>query len=495
VKNKLLAIHKRLRGVAVLNRDWKEVVEKYDSERTLFYCLPSTEKVIRSDYFIVCIGDIKKGDLLANRNEVKAVFRRKASEEIVKFTFMGLGKDFPVRCSKDHKVLVYKDGNVFYKKAEELMVGDLVVINTDNEVYVEIPEYVNKKIKNGVRKKSYFRKDKLFELCKFIGYYIAEGHKHNGLIFSFNVKEIEYCKEVANLALDIFGIEAKIYEKCPHSSVSQVYVFGRDLEEWFDLVVFGRKACEKELAPWVMKLPPEYQLEILRYWLRGDGGLWVYDEVEEKVKFRRSWCRNKYKITGTTCSEKLAWQLYHIALRCKLHPCIKKRQNNFDIYFTAKEDVERILKIKINGRSCKRRYWVDGVGLVTPITSIKFEHFEGEMVDISTEKGNFIHQSGIVMHNCDPPYVLSTRSGSEGIYAKEMSDKEHEELVDVCLRLKGKVILSGYRNKIYERLEKHGWIRLDKEVCMHAPVVLDGQEKGKRVESVWLNYKVGRWLV
>jgi len=95
----------------------------------------------------------------------------------------------------------------------------------------------------------------------------------------------------------------------------------------------------------------------------------------------------------------------------------------------------------------------------------------------------------------DPPYVLSTRSGSEGIYAGEMSDQEHEELVDICLRLKGKVILSGYQNEIYRRLEESGWIRLDKEVSLRSRVVGKGEEKGKRVESVWLNYKVGRWLV
>jgi DNA adenine methylase len=94
----------------------------------------------------------------------------------------------------------------------------------------------------------------------------------------------------------------------------------------------------------------------------------------------------------------------------------------------------------------------------------------------------------------DPPYVLETRN-SEGIYAYEMSDEEHEELVDICLRLKGKVILSGYKNRIYERLEKNGWIRLDKEVCLNAGVVKAGRKREKRIESVWLNYKVWRLFV
>jgi len=95
----------------------------------------------------------------------------------------------------------------------------------------------------------------------------------------------------------------------------------------------------------------------------------------------------------------------------------------------------------------------------------------------------------------DPPYVLDTRSNSEGIYAYEMSNEEHEELVDICLKLKSKVILSGYQNEIYRRLEENGWIRLDRDVSLTSIVVLKGKERPKRIESVWLNYKVSRYLV
>lgn len=88
----------------------------------------------------------------------------------------------------------------------------------------------------------------------------------------------------------------------------------------------------------------------------------------------------------------------------------------------------------------------------------------------------------------DPPYVLETRENSTGVYVYEMSDEEHEELVDICLKLKGKVILSGYRNKIYERLEENGWIRLDKEIALQCKVVCGGT-RDKRIESIWLNYE------
>jgi DNA adenine methylase len=89
----------------------------------------------------------------------------------------------------------------------------------------------------------------------------------------------------------------------------------------------------------------------------------------------------------------------------------------------------------------------------------------------------------------DPPYVEETRSNSMGKYINELSDKDHEEIVDVCLRLKSKVILCGYQNKIYERLEQNGWHRLDKKVKMSCAVVKEGTKHVDRVESVWLNYK------
>ena len=96
----------------------------------------------------------------------------------------------------------------------------------------------------------------------------------------------------------------------------------------------------------------------------------------------------------------------------------------------------------------------------------------------------------------DPPYVLDTRPNSKGIYVYEMSNEEHEELVDICLKLKSKVILSGYQNEIYKRLEEHGWVRLDKEVSLRATVPSSEYcERPKRIESVWINYKVEKYLL
>ncbi len=85
----------------------------------------------------------------------------------------------------------------------------------------------------------------------------------------------------------------------------------------------------------------------------------------------------------------------------------------------------------------------------------------------------------------DPPYVLSTRKGKA--YAHEMTDHDHEDLVEMLLAVEGKAMLSGYANPIYEQLECAGWQRHDFETTAS---VINGKtsdkREAKRVESVWV---------
>jgi DNA adenine methylase len=44
---------------------------------------------------------------------------------------------------------------------------------------------------------------------------------------------------------------------------------------------------------------------------------------------------------------------------------------------------------------------------------------------------------------CDPPYLCQTRSAPD-VYAHEMTEAQHRELLDLLLTVEGKVMLSGY---------------------------------------------------
>lgn len=83
-----------------------------------------------------------------------------------------------------------------------------------------------------------------------------------------------------------------------------------------------------------------------------------------------------------------------------------------------------------------------------------------------------------VLIYCDPPYLLDTRHGKQ--YRYEMDDKEHNKLLDILLEHKGKVLLSGYDNDLYnDRLR--GWHR-EETTCY-------SQVCSKKKEVLWMNFE------
>jgi len=95
----------------------------------------------------------------------------------------------------------------------------------------------------------------------------------------------------------------------------------------------------------------------------------------------------------------------------------------------------------------------------------------------------------------DPPYHPEVRRG--GGYFHEMTDEDHRRLVDVVLGLSGKVVLSGYPNRDYERLERAGWRRVEYRTACRAvghtrQTRITGRGSGwanaPRVECLWLSF-------
>lgn len=84
---------------------------------------------------------------------------------------------------------------------------------------------------------------------------------------------------------------------------------------------------------------------------------------------------------------------------------------------------------------------------------------------------------------CDPPYVHSTRTGKTGNsgsngYLHEMTDEDHEELLQRLLRVAGMVIVSGYPSDLYDDLLS-GWERHTRRAVADSAAM--------RSEVVWLN--------
>jgi DNA adenine methylase len=89
----------------------------------------------------------------------------------------------------------------------------------------------------------------------------------------------------------------------------------------------------------------------------------------------------------------------------------------------------------------------------------------------------------------DPPY-LNVRRDDKKNYRFEMSEKDHEDMVGMLLNIKGKALLSGYRNHIYARLEEAGWNVKDIEVPLSSTYLVGLEQRPKAVETLWWNYEL-----
>jgi DNA adenine methylase len=95
------------------------------------------------------------------------------------------------------------------------------------------------------------------------------------------------------------------------------------------------------------------------------------------------------------------------------------------------------------------------------------------------------HDTPNTLFYCDPPYLHETRATAD-VYAFEMSEADHAELLETLSKLKGKFMLSGYRNDMYEEAERRlGWRRLEFELPNNASCA---KAKGREIECLWMNF-------
>jgi DNA adenine methylase len=84
---------------------------------------------------------------------------------------------------------------------------------------------------------------------------------------------------------------------------------------------------------------------------------------------------------------------------------------------------------------------------------------------------------------CDPPYLHETRA-TKKVYAFEMTEAGHRELLAVVRQCKGKVMVSGYPCPLYDEALS-GWTRHTFDLPNHAA---GGRSKGRETEVLWCNF-------
>jgi DNA adenine methylase len=94
------------------------------------------------------------------------------------------------------------------------------------------------------------------------------------------------------------------------------------------------------------------------------------------------------------------------------------------------------------------------------------------------------HDGPKTLFYLDPPYYHPTRTAKKVYGAFEMTDDEHVQLLNVLLRVKGKVMLSGYANDLDDTTLAR-WTRHTFDVPNHAS---GSRTKRKMTEVLWCNF-------
>lgn len=77
----------------------------------------------------------------------------------------------------------------------------------------------------------------------------------------------------------------------------------------------------------------------------------------------------------------------------------------------------------------------------------------------------------------DPPYLLGTRTAKQ--YRHEMTESDHEELLLTLVKMKAKIMVSGYESDLYNWFLQ-GWHK--------GHFRSNAEYGGNRQETVWMNY-------
>lgn len=85
---------------------------------------------------------------------------------------------------------------------------------------------------------------------------------------------------------------------------------------------------------------------------------------------------------------------------------------------------------------------------------------------------------------CDPPYLRELRK--KNIYAVEMNDEKHIQLIRILKKSKSKIILSGYDNELYNQ-ELRDWFTTEKQTTAQMGL--------HRTEKLWMNYNPGMMIL
>jgi hypothetical protein len=224
------------------------------------------------------------------------------------------------------------------------------------------------------------------------------------LCFTFHIDEKEYQQDVVRIIKEKFGLEASIRPREGAHSAA-IIINSANLARVFEKT-FGKGAASKHIPDFMLFLPPEKQVHLLKGLWRGDG----YINLERKAP------RAGY----ATISMQLAGQIKTLLLREGIIPSVYAEPGSIMEEITHREsyrihvgDVASLKKLcQILDIDCslvgteKEHSWMKDGYLFTPITSIETRPFVGQVHNFEVAGQHSYVTDAFTVHNCgDVMYI------------------------------------------------------------------------------------------
>ncbi len=231
------------------------------------------------------------------------------------------------------------------------------------------------------------------DFLRLLGYWIAEGSSHRAYIrFSLGNHEREFADDIVRLVKNVFGLEAKIYERNPNKTKKtglEITACHAQLANIFENLC--GKGAEYKHIPFVFQvLPPEKQKVLVDAIFRGDGHTGIFSRSTKTHK------------SITSISRILAEQVIDILLRNNLFPSFGVRGTRHDARGVNHREVYRILWSEeaksqhsfIYEEVEGRRYWL------LPVKEVWKEPYTGPVYNLTVDEDHSYVANHFAVANC-----------------------------------------------------------------------------------------------
>jgi DNA adenine methylase len=245
------------------------------------------------------------------------------------------------------------------------------------------------------------------------------------------------------------------------------------------------------IAKYLLEIIPKHNLYIEPFF---GGGNMFFSKPPSKMEIINDLSDNIFSLYKVIADENKYKQLQH---RLELTPYHAKFRDDYKQKLNEKLTIEdrafyylyvnRTSFNGVGGFSCTKLVRNNMIRSVSDYLSLipHLEEIHNRLRNAVVENKDALeliqkYDDNDVFFYLDPPYIQSTRRSNQK-YMIEMSDEDHERMINLILKSKAKIMLSGYDNEIYNNLVENGWNRLELESpnsCSDA------------TEYVWINYDI-----